>query len=332
MIDSYTHNLKTMDNIITVNYKIKILYDNMDTNNIDKYKLQLKKEINKENKLLKSLPLTEENAENNCIIYNNLLEKRTIDLPQIDIKDEQMKKAVENYLINYKINEEISNEEILRRFKSYIKLKFRQKPKKANNKNSDFNKELNQNTIRHQAHLDYYATILKFLDEHQAQTTDKKEVYSTISTKNNILFQDKEIEERYQRSKYVYRPGYEKCKKIGLDEDFVNKEYYEEIGNKINTNTKRCVSYENDEFYDKNKVIKFNIFLEMFKAGLYLFDIDQLKEIKMNYDSEYIDSKKTSVKYIINSIQEVIDRKEIEANALTPGKEKGLILRKKHMA
>lgn len=321
---------KIISNLISTSKNIKCLYDNMNYQNKEKLEKELKFEIKKEDVLLDLLNITEENSKE---IYNELsecLNDSLLENVKINTNDKTINEMFSKYF-------ELSQEEALHtndlvreRFESYLIKKFKPNPVTTSkrieaqnllvnnygkniNKIKDLIKCLSQDKalIRHQANLDYYTSAVKYLDDFEKNAKTPEEFNQSTFVKNQILFKDKAIEEKCLNDD-LSLDGYDKCIENGHNRKFVDTIYSEFLYDNINEYGSRLYLYSDKTLSNKEEQINFNVTAQFFKAGLYLMDIEELKEISMDYQYNNMNNSKQSVRLVENAMIEVIDQKENE--------------------
>lgn len=318
---------RLISNLITTSKNIKCLYDNMNNLNKDELEKQLKEEIQKEDFILDLLEINEENSKEIYDELSNSLNESLLDKITIDVKNEKLNKMFNDYFELNRKDALHTNDLVRQRFESYLIKKFKSEPttteKRIDKENNLINsygpeakeimKDLKQDKamIRHQANIDYYTSTIKFLDNHEKNTTDKEVINQTLFVKNQILFKDKEIEEKYYSNNLVL-DGHKKCLENGHNQKFVDNIYNEFLFDNINGYGNKCYLYSNSSLSNPRNKVQFDITLQFFKAGLYLMDIEELKEISMDYQCTNMNNSKHSVKLIEDSMIEIIELKENE--------------------
>lgn len=295
---------KLIEKLIKINKNIKCLYDNMNSLNKEKLENELLFNINKENKLLDELNITEQNSQK---IYNNfvrILEDNILEEYRVEVNDKKLEEMFNIYLSTTKKEAIITNDLILKRFESYLLAKFRSVPKKFNSKDKKLNEKQNKAIIKYQANKDFLSTTVVFLTNLEEKTENLKEANEAISLKTKILFSEKQIEENYFNNDLA-NTGFKSCLDNGQDPKLVDKTYKELLFENINEYGCRCYLYSNKDLKVDEERTQFNISLECFKSGLFLLDRTTLNEVIIDYTCKNLNNKKQSAKLLIDGMNEV---------------------------
>lgn len=312
-------------NLINTSKTIKCLYDNMNFFNKENLEKQLESEIKKEDLILDLLEINEENSKEIYDELSNELNDSLLDKIKINVKDDNLNKMFNDYFELSRINTLHTNDLVRERFESYLIKKFKSNPTISEKKKElenmlidyygketkDLMNGLKQEKamIRHQANIDYYTSTIKFLNELQEKNEDTDIINQTLYVKNQILFKDKEIEEKYYNNNLTI-DGYNKCLENGHNKKFVDNLYNEFIFDNINGYGNKCYLYSDKSLQNYKEKTQFDITLQFFKAGLYLMDLEDLKEVSMDYQCNNINNSRKSVSLIEDSMIEIIELKE----------------------
>ncbi len=301
---------KTIMNIINTSYNIKCIYENMNSQNKEVLEKELKKQIKNENYLLDTLNIKEKNSQEIYIDFVNSLNESLLEDFKIDIKNNELKEDLNEYINLIKNERRYVNDLILKRFESYLIMKFRYQPKKSTSSNIVKRLQEDRATIHHEALLDYNTSIIRFLNE-LSETADSLSITDkAINQKNRLLFTDKQLEERYLNQNYIV-DGYEKCLENGHELEVVDYIYNDVLATHINEQATRCYIYPDSILNDKEEASKFAIDLQILKSGIYLLKKKEIKEILSQYKT-HSNNTKISTKMITSSIEDVLEQKKKE--------------------
>ena len=313
----------TRENVIT-NYiltarNIKNLYDCMTTDNQDEIERELVSQIALEDLLLQALGITKDNSR---AIYDELrtaLDDSLLEQYTIELQDKNLEAMMKKYKQGHRGSQEQENDLILKRFESALINRMRPVPMKSDKTGKAGLVEDNA-TIRHQAKLDYCACVISFLD---TSKDTKLEQDLALSTRNKILFKEKELEHDYFTGRLA-TDRKQNCILMGHDETMVDDIYYDYITDQINENGNRCYIFPDSTLQVERERARFQTVLTLFKAGLAMLDPDDVKEITMNYECTFMNNSKASVAEIKKAMKEVIALQEPEKHVEGPVKKKKL--------
>ena len=114
---------KTIMNIINTSYNIKCIYENMNSQNKEVLEKELKKQIKNENSLLDTLNIKEKNSQEIYIDFVKSLNESLLEDFKIDIKNNELKEDLNEYINLIKNERRYVNDLILKRFESYLIMK-----------------------------------------------------------------------------------------------------------------------------------------------------------------------------------------------------------------
>ena len=281
------------------------LYDCMNSKNEEEVGNELIAQIALEDLLLQSLHITKENSQSIYMELKNSLEESLFDHYRIELRDKKLEEMMKRFKKGQHTSLEQENDLILKRFESYIIHKMKPLPLKSE-KDGETGLIEDSATIKHQAKLDYYATVIQFLEEDKTTGLQRD---LAIHTRNQILLKEKEIERDYIDG--TLEPNRRtRCVTLGHDEALVDDIYYDFITDMVNENGNRCFIFPNSTLQEEKESARFHTILQLFKAGLYLLDTEDVKEITMNYECTFMNSPKESVKEMKKAMKQVIAKKE----------------------
>ena len=310
----------TITDLILTARNIKNLYDWMDVDNQTEVQEELAEQIAQENQLLEKLNITKQNSREIYEAIENALEESLFDHYRIALKDKELEAILKNYNRTKKFSLEQENDLILKRIESYIIKRIQPLPVKSTKEDKKAALVEDAATIKHQARLDYYASVIHYLDTIEGSKAEKR---VAMHTRNQILFKEKELEEQYL-SNWMELSRKQTCIDLGHPIEMVEDIYYDYISDNINQNGNRCFIYPNSSFDQLKERIRFQILLQLLKASLSMLNTEEVKEITMNYECTFMNSTKKSVKYIKRAMKEVIAQKESVKTIQGPIRQKKL--------
>ena len=310
---------KLITNYILTARNIKNLYDCMTTKNQEEVERELVSQIALEDLLLQALDITKDNSREIYSEVKQTLEDSLFDQYRIELRDKNLEAMMKKYKQNHRGSLEQENDLILKRFESAIIHRMRPIPMKSDKTGKTGLVEDNA-TIRHEAKMDFYANAIAFLSTKKQSTLEQE---LALSTRNQILFKEKEIEQDYFAG-VLAADRKQTCIVMGHDETLVDDIYYDYLTDKINEYGNRCYIFPDSTLKEDKERARFQTVLSLFKASLYMLDTDDVKEIKMNYDCTFMNSTKESVTELKRAMKEVIALQEPTKEIEGPVKKKKL--------
>lgn len=304
---------RLITNYILTARNIKNLYDCMNIDNKEIIEEEIFNQIVLEDLLLQALDI---NQENSRTIYNEVrdtLDSALLEQYHIELRDKNLEAMMRRYKQRNRGSLEQENDLILKRFESALIQRMRPIPIKSTKEGKSALVE-DSATLKHEAKMDYYTTVVSFLE---AKKGTKLEQEYALNARNQILFREKEIESDYFSGE-LKADRKQTCIVMGHDETLVDDIYYDYLTDKINEYGNRCYIYPNTSLTQEKEQARFQTALTIFKAGLFMLDSDDVKEITMNYDCTFINSQKTSVAEIKKAMREVIALQEPEKEQTGP--------------
>lgn len=303
---------KILTQIINVSKNIKYIYDNMNAQNKDSLEKELKLEIAKEDLLLESLNINENNSKEIYLQFVNILNESLLNDFKFELKDSKLKEMFDEYIKITNNERNYTNDLILTRFESYLIKKFKSEPTKSKEiiDNSKRRKE-DRATIKHAAVIDYLTSTVRFLTELEETTTSLAVANKAIQTRNKNLLVDKLIEEKYINGD-LNITKYDECINNGFKKEYVDAIFKDFITEAINDQGRHCYLYNNESIKNKKNNPDITIDFQMLKASLYLLDEESLRNNTINFELVNKNSPRTSAKLMTATMYEVIDLKENE--------------------
>lgn len=303
---------KILTQIINVSKNIKYIYDNMNAQNKDSLEKELKLEIAKEDLLLESLNINENNSKEIYLQFVNILNESLLNDFKFELKDSKLKEMFDEYIKITNNERNYTNDLILTRFESYLIKKFKSEPTKSKEiiDNSKRRKE-DRATIKHAAVIDYLTSTVRFLTELEETTTSLAVANKAIQTRNKNLLVDKLIEEKYINGD-LNITKYDECINNGFKKEYVDAIFKDFITEAINDQGRHCYLYNNESIKNKKNNPDITIDFQMLKASLYLLDEESLRKNTINFELVNKNSPRTSAKLMTATMYEVIDLKENE--------------------
>lgn len=303
---------KILTQIINVSKNIKYIYDNMNAQNKDSLEKELKLEIAKEDLLLESLNINENNSKEIYLQFVNILNESLLNDFKFELKDSKLKEMFDEYIKITNNERNYTNDLILTRFESYLIKKFKSEPTKSKEiiDNTKRRKE-DRATIKHAAVIDYLTSTVRFLTELEETTTSLAVANKAIQTRNKNLLVDKLIEEKYINGD-LNITKYDECINNGFKKEYVDAIFKEFITEAINDQGRHCYLYNNESIKNKKNNPDITIDFQMLKASLYLLDEESLRNNTINFELVNKNSPRTSAKLMTATMYEVINLKENE--------------------
>ena len=303
---------KILTQIINVSKNIKYIYDNMNAQNKDSLEKELKLEIAKEDLLLESLNINENNSKEIYLQFVNILNESLLNDFKFELKDSKLKEMFDEYIKITNNERNYTNDLILTRFESYLIKKFKSEPTKSKEiiDNTKRRKE-DRATIKHAAVIDYLTSTVRFLTELEETTTSLAVANKAIQTRNKNLLVDKLIEEKYINDD-LNITKYDECINNGFKKEYVDAIFKDFITEAINDQGRHCYLYNNESIKNKKNNPDITIDFQMLKASLYLLDEESLRNNTINFELVNKNSPRTSAKLMTATMYEVINLKENE--------------------
>lgn len=303
---------KILTQIINVSKNIKYIYDNMNAQNKDSLEKELKLEIAKEDLLLESLNINENNSKEIYLQFVNILNESLLNDFKFELKDSKLKEMFDEYIKITNNERNYTNDLILTRFESYLIKKFKSEPTKSKEiiDNSKRRKE-DRATIKHAAVIDYLTSTVRFLTELEETTTSLAVANKAIQIRNKNLLVDKLIEEKYINDD-LNITKYDECINNGFKKEYVDAIFKDFITEAINDQGRHCYLYNNESIKNKKNNPDITIDFQMLKASLYLLDEESLRNNTINFELVNKNSPRTSAKLMTATMYEVINLKENE--------------------
>lgn len=303
---------KILTQIINVSKNIKYIYDNMNAQNKDSLEKELKLEIAKEDLLLESLNINENNSKEIYLQFVNILNESLLNDFKFELKDSKLKEMFDEYIKITNNERNYTNDLILTRFESYLIKKFKSEPTKSKEiiDNTKRRKE-DRATIKHAAVIDYLTSTVRFLTELEETTTSLAVANKAIQIRNKNLLVDKLIEEKYINDD-LNITKYDECINNGFKKEYVDAIFKDFITEAINDQGRHCYLYNNESIKNKKNNPDITIDFQMLKASLYLLDEESLRNNTINFELVNKNSPRTSAKLMTATMYEVIDLKENE--------------------
>ena len=310
---------KLITNYILTARNIKNLYDCMTLENKEEVENELFAQVVLENLILEALGITKDNSKQIYGEVKEALDNSILEEYYIELRDKNLEEKMRRFRHRSRAALEQENDLILKRFESALINRMRPVPMKSDKTGKAGLVEDNA-TIRHQAKLDYCACVISFLD---TSKDTKLEQDLALSTRNKILFKEKELEHDYFTGRLA-TDRKQNCILMGHDETMVDDIYYDYITDQINENGNRCYIFPDSTLQVERERARFQTVLTLFKAGLAMLDPDDVKEITMNYECTFMNNSKASVAEIKKAMKEVIALQEPEKHVEGPVKKKKL--------
>lgn len=303
---------KILTQIINVSKNIKYIYDNMNAQNKDSLEKELKLEIAKEDLLLESLNINENNSKEIYLQFVNILNESLLNDFKFELKDSKLKEMFDEYIKITNNERNYTNDLILTRFESYLIKKFKSEPTKSKEiiDNTKRRKE-DRATIKHAAVIDYLTSTVRFLTELEETTTSLAVANKAIQIRNKNLLVDKLIEEKYINDD-LNITKYDECINNGFKKEYVDAIFKDFITEAINDQGRHCYLYNNESIKNKKNNPDITIDFQMLKASLYLLDEESLRNNTINFELVNKNSPRTSAKLMTATMYEVINLKENE--------------------
>ncbi len=309
---------RLITNYILTARNIKNLYDCMTVTNKDEIEDELFNQVVLEDLILQALDINQDNSKEIYREIKDALDSALLEQYYIELRDKKLESMMRKFKQNHRGTQEQENDLILKRFESALINRMRPIPIKSTKSGKSALVEDNA-TIRHAAKMDFYATTVSFLDAKKGSILEQE---YALNARNQILFKEKEIESDYFAQELKTNRK-QTCIDLGHDETLVDDIYYDYLTDKINEYGNRCYIYPNSALTEEKEKARFQTALTIFKAGLFMLDSDDVKEITMNYDCTFMNTQKESVTEIKKAMKEVIALQE-------PVKEQsGPVLKKK---
>ncbi len=315
--------IQTKEQLIT-NYiltakNIKNLYDCMTLENKEEVENEIFAQVVLENLILEALGITKDNSKQIYGEVKDALDSSILEEYYIELRDKNLEEKMKKFRHRSRAALEQENDLILKRFESALIHRMRPIPMKSDKSGKAGLVEDNA-TIKHEAKMDFYANAISLLDNVNDSPLAQQ---LALSTRNQILFREKEIETDYIDGSLT-PDRKQSCIVMGHDETMVDDIYYDYLTDKINEYGNRCYIFPDSTLQDGRERARFQVSLTIFKAGLAMLDPEDVKEITMNYECTFMNSTKNSVTEIKKAMKEVIAEQEPTKQVEGPVKKKKL--------